>query len=255
LICLTLGIGSSVTNRKHRLLSGKDDFMIHSHRKGKVLRRFAAENGWFLLLKRIAGAVPRRLRDGLLARRLRTSGLRLGRQPVLGGLAHIRLGANFSAGNSLWLEAVTTFAGYDYQPLIVIGDNCGVSDQVHIACSNQVTIGSGLLSGSRVIITDHGHGTYSGTAVPHTSPSIPPIQRRVSSHATVTIGSNVWLGDGVAVLAGSDIGDGSIIGANSVVSGRIPPYCIAVGTPARPIRRWDAAIEQWVAWRADTEER
>jgi acetyltransferase-like isoleucine patch superfamily enzyme len=229
--------------------------MILSQEKGTALRLFAAENGWFLLVQKLAGVVPRRVRDSLLAHRLRTSGLRLGRCPMLAGLAHIRLGANFSAGNSLWLEAVTTFAGHDYQPLIVIGDNCGVSDQVHIACTNRVTIGSGLLSGSRVIITDHSHGTYSGTAAPHTNPSVPPIQRRLSNYASVTIGSNVWLGDGVAVLSGSDIGDGSIIGANSVVSGSIPAYCIAVGTPARPIRRWDAAIEQWVAWRADTEER
>jgi acetyltransferase-like isoleucine patch superfamily enzyme len=229
--------------------------MIYSHKKRVALRRFAAENGWFLLLQKIAGAAPRRLRDAILARKLRTSGLRLGHRPVLAGLAHIQLGANFSAGNSLWLEAVTTFAGYDYQPLIVIGDNCGISDHVHIACTNQVTIGPGLLSGSRVIITDHGHGTYSGTAVPHTSPSVPPIQRRLSSQATVIIGSNVWLGDGVAVLAGSSIGDGSIIGANSVVSGSIPPYCIAVGAPARPIRRWDADKEEWVAWREDTEKR
>jgi acetyltransferase-like isoleucine patch superfamily enzyme len=235
-------------------LSGNDDPMIHSYKKSTGLRRFAAENGWLLLMQKITGAVPRRLRDSLLARKLHTTGLRLGHRPVLAGLAHIQLGANFSAGNSLWLEAVTTFAGYDYHPLIVIGDNCGVSDQVHIACTNRVTIGPGLLSGSRVIITDHSHGTYSGDAAPHTGPSVLPVQRRLSNHATVTIGANVWLGDGVAVLADSNIGDGSIIGANSVVSGSIPPDCIAVGVPARPIRRWNAAMEQWIAWRGDAED-
>jgi acetyltransferase-like isoleucine patch superfamily enzyme len=50
------------------------------------------------------------------------------------------------------------------------------------------------------------------------------------------IGNDVWIGVGVIVLRGVTIGDGSVIGANSVVTKDIPPYAIAVGSPARVIK-------------------
>jgi acetyltransferase-like isoleucine patch superfamily enzyme len=207
---------------------------------------FAAENGWLLLAIKAVGAAARRLRDALLARRLKTTGLRIGRYPKLAGLAHMRVSANLSAGDGLWLEAVTAFAGTRYQPLITIGANVNLSDHVHVACTHRVTIGDGVLSGSRVIITDHSHGIYGGEQ--QSSPEVRPVERKLSNDKSVVIGRNVWLGDGVAVLGGSEIGDGAIIGANSVVNGRVPPFCIAVGTPARPIRRWDSETARWVAW-------
>ena len=77
-------------------------------------------------------------------------------------------------------------------------------------------------------------------------PAIPPAQRPLVSVAPVSIGHNVWLGDGVAVLAGAAIGDGCVIGANAVVTGMVPPYTVAVGAPARPIRRWDESARAWV---------
>ena len=210
------------------------------------LRSFAAENGYLLLVGKIVGAVLRRSRDTLLARRLRTSGLRIGRSPRLLGLAHMRLGANLSAGDQLWIEAVTHFAGESFDPLLTLGEVCNLSDRVHIACANQVSIGSGLLCGSGVLITDHSHGIYSGGAV-HSSPDLRPNLRPLDRSGTVLIGKNVWIGDGVAILAGAEIGDGAVIGAHSVVTGRIPPRTIAVGSPARPIRRWDPGSEQWIA--------
>jgi hypothetical protein len=50
------------------------------------------------------------------------------------------------------------------------------------------------------------------------------------------IGSDVWLGDGVVVLAGKAIGHGAVVGANAVVTTDIPPYAVAVGVPARVIK-------------------
>jgi acetyltransferase-like isoleucine patch superfamily enzyme len=210
------------------------------------LRAFGAENGWLLLAQKVAGATVRRLRDGLLARRLKTVGLRLGRSPKLAGLAHMRVGENFSAGNGLWLEAVTVFGGERYEPMITISANVNFSDNVHVGCTHRVTIGEGTLSGSNVIITDHSHGRYSGEG--QSSPEIRPTKRRLSNDKAVMIGRNVWLGDGVAVLGGADIGEGAIIGANSVVNCSIPAFCIAVGAPARPVRRWDVERSQWVQW-------
>lgn len=51
------------------------------------------------------------------------------------------------------------------------------------------------------------------------------------------VGNDVWLASGVCVLRGVSIGDGCVIGANSVVTKDIPPYSVAVGAPAKVIRR------------------
>jgi lipopolysaccharide O-acetyltransferase len=78
-------------------------------------------------------------------------------------------------------------------------------------------------------------------------PSTPPVRRRLSQGQPVRIGANVWLGDGVVVLPGVSIGEGSIVGANSVVSRDLPSGVIAVGAPATPIKVYDAAQARWVA--------
>jgi acetyltransferase-like isoleucine patch superfamily enzyme len=53
------------------------------------------------------------------------------------------------------------------------------------------------------------------------------------------IGDNVWCGANVVVTSGVTIGERSVIGANSVVTRDIPPFTIAAGAPARPLRRVD----------------
>ena len=208
------------------------------------LLAFARENGWAQLLPRVGGGALRRLRDGFTARRLHAPGFRVGRFPRLLGLRHMRVGRNFSAGDGLWLEAVVSFAGQRIEPVLQISDDVKLSDYVHIACANKITIGEGMLAGSRVIISDHSHGVYRGAE--QTGPGIRPSERSLHSPQGVSIGRNVWLGDGVAVLAGAIIGDGAIIGANAVVTGYIPAETIAVGSPARPVRRWDAGCGEWV---------
>ncbi len=51
------------------------------------------------------------------------------------------------------------------------------------------------------------------------------------------IGNDVWIGQNVTFLPGVHVGDGCIIGANSVVAKDIPPYSVVVGNPARVVRR------------------
>jgi lipopolysaccharide O-acetyltransferase len=213
-------------------------------RKVGQWKAYAKENGTARLLLKVLRGARRRFRDHFLARRIGCSSLRLGRNPRVAGLRHLSIGRNFRAGDCFWLEAVTDYEGIMYHPHIEIGHGVCISDFVHIAATNKVVIGDGVLVGSRVLITDHNHGEYVGTA--QTSPDEAPSSRRLSSGRSVTIGRNVWLGDGVAVLAGASIGEGSVIGANSVVTGPIPPNCIAAGMPARPLRRYDRTDKAWV---------
>ena len=73
------------------------------------------------------------------------------------------------------------------------------------------------------------------------------------------IGNDVWIGQNAVVLPGVHIGDGAIIGANSIVGSDVDPYTIVVGNPAKPLRKrfdddliglllkfkwWDKSIEE-----------
>lgn len=73
------------------------------------------------------------------------------------------------------------------------------------------------------------------------------------------IGNDVWIGKNAVILPGVHIGDGAIIGANSIVGSDVEPYTIAAGNPAKPIRKrfddelirlmlrwkwWDSSIEE-----------
>lgn len=65
-----------------------------------------------------------------------------------------------------------------------------------------------------------------------------PIQEKTVGNTDykVIIGNDVWMGYNVCIKEGVTIGDGAIIGAKSLVTHNIPPYAIAVGTPARVIK-------------------
>ena len=204
---------------------------------------FGRTNGWSQAVSRLAAGLHRRVRDRITARHLHAPGFRAGRFPRLLGLSHMEIGPDFHAGDALWLEAVLRYAGQRFEPQLVIGPHARLSDNVHIACLQRVTLGAHLLCGSRVLISDHAHGRYDGPDA--SDPAIPPAERALFSAAPVFVGDNVWLGDGVAVLAGAQIGDGCVIGANAVVTGPIPARTIAAGAPARPFRQWDERERAW----------
>ena len=66
--------------------------------------------------------------------------------------------------------------------------------------------------------------------------------RRINPSRPIHVGHRVWLGRNVSVFKGAHIGDGSIIGAQSIVSGVIPANALAYGSPARVVREnvsWD----------------
>lgn len=93
----------------------------------------------------------------------------------------------------------------------------------------KVVIGDNFHSGEDCLMISQNHN-FEGEAIPYDSTYI---------CKDIVIGDNVWLGSRVIVLAGSKIGEGSIIQAGSVVVGTIPPYSIAGGHPAVPFKQRD----------------
>jgi acetyltransferase-like isoleucine patch superfamily enzyme len=87
-----------------------------------------------------------------------------------------------------------------------------------------------------VYITDHNHN-YRDVDV--------PIASQWPIEDPVRIGAGSWLGTGVIVLPGSDIGRNVAIAAGSIVRGSIPDFAVAAGAPARVIRQ-HSAQDGWV---------
>lgn len=126
---------------------------------------------------------------------------------------------------------------------VTFGKNVEINDYVHIAAGENISIGNDVLIASRVFISDLNHGSYKGNL--QDSPLTTPNSRKLST-SPVLIKDNVWIGEGVCVMAGVTIGYGSIIGAMSVVTKDIPDYCIAVGIPAKVVKIYDFDLNQWV---------
>ena len=81
-----------------------------------------------------------------------------------------------------------------------------------------------MWTGHHVYITDQNHGYDDLTR---------PISVQVMPERPVRIGDGSWLGHGTVVLPGATIGRHVVIGANSVVRGEIPDFCVAAGNPAQ----------------------
>src|SRR3954449_13146516 len=111
--------------------------------------------------------------------------------------------------------------------VVRIGDRCLIGKGSGIVGHLSIEIGDDVWTGHYVYITDQNHG-YEDVAV--------PISRQSQPERPVVIGDGSWLGHGTVVLPGAHIGRHVVIGANSVVTGDIPDYAIAVGAPARVVK-------------------
>ncbi|AMQ01385.1 acetyltransferase [Pedobacter cryoconitis] len=152
---------------------------------------------------------------------------------------YIDLGERLTTGAGCRLEAFPL----DNKITLHIGKDVQINDYVHITAMEEVRIGNNVLLASKIYISDCSHGSYAGNE-DDSSPEVPPVQRKLVAKPVI-IEDNVWLGEFVSVLPGVTIGKGTIVGANSVVTKSLPPFVIAVGTPAIPIKRFNVETERW----------
>lgn len=124
-----------------------------------------------------------------------------------------------------------------------IGKNVQLNDSVHIVSGISVELEDNVLIASKVFISDCSHGSYGNNGY-HDNPKSIPADRELQ-YREVKICKNAWIGEFVSVLPGVTIGEGSIIGTMSVVSKDIPPFCIAVGSPAKVVKKFNFEINKW----------
>lgn len=109
---------------------------------------------------------------------------------------------------------------------IILGGNVRINRGTTLASYAQIRIGTFTIMGEFSSIRDANHGTEPGT----------PMRLQPHTAAPISIGRDVWIGRGSCILPGVTIGDGAIIGANSVVTKDIPSHTLAAGAPAKVLR-------------------
>lgn len=113
--------------------------------------------------------------------------------------------------------------------VVRIGDRCLIGKGSAVVGHLQIVIGDDVWTGHNVYITDQNHGYEDVTM---------PISRQSMPERPVSIGDGSWLGYGTVVLPGATIGRHVVVGANSVVTGDLPDFSVAVGAPAKVVRRY-----------------
>lgn len=108
-----------------------------------------------------------------------------------------------------------------------LGKFTGIGDYAHIGCSGGVTFGDDVIVGPYLTCHSQEHVTGDLGEL---------IRLQGTRESEIVVGSNVWIGARVTLLAGARIGDGSIIAAGSVVRGHFPPMSVIGGVPARLIK-------------------
>ncbi len=149
--------------------------------------------------------------------------IRIGRHSSVGMMSYVSCEAIEIGEDAKIREQVWVGGPQLPESRFVLGSRTIVLQLTSINPTKPVIIGDDTGIGGHCLIFTHGVWANGLDGYPVT-------------YQPVTIGKSVWLPWRVFVMPGSSIGDGSVIGANSLVSGAIPPMSLAVGSPAKVIR-------------------
>lgn len=168
----------------------------------------------------------RRARGAVLATWIRLNGGTVGSRLQVEKHVHLRWRphAGWVLGDRVYL-GVGVILDVASEARLTLGDDVKIMHYCVVAASQSIEIGSQSQVAEHSSIRDSDHGTDRSR----------PIREQSVASPTV-IGSDVWVGRGCAVLRGVRIGDGAVVGANSVVLKDLPELTIAVGAPARVVR-------------------
>lgn len=150
------------------------------------------------------------------------------------GKKNISVGDHVVVGEQSWLAAMPLTN--NEHPQLVIGNKCVLGHLNHIYATSEIIFEDSVLTADKVYVSDNLHS--------YVDLSKPIIEQPIKQLKKVRIGEGSWIGENVCII-GASIGKHCTIGANSVVTHDIPDYCVAVGAPARVIKRYNKKTQMW----------
>lgn len=119
-----------------------------------------------------------------------------------------------------------------------IGKGSEIGERCRISIANSLDFGEKVLLSPNVYITDCDH-EYRDINVPVIDQGI------VQRGQMVSIGEGSYIGINAVIVGNVKIGKHCVIGANSVVTKDVPDYCVAVGSPAKILKRYNLETQLW----------
>jgi acetyltransferase-like isoleucine patch superfamily enzyme len=151
-------------------------------------------------------------------------------------LQHVSLGKDVIINRDCWISTHGRTSDNSGTKL-TIGHGTAIGMGATISSALSIVIEEKVLLARNVYISDHGHAFQ--------DISVFIKEQGISQPAPVHIGRGAWLGQNVVVLPGVKIGEHCVIGANAVVRTDIPAFSVAVGIPARVVRRYNCETAKW----------
>ena len=149
----------------------------------------------------------------------------------------ISIGKNVLIWDDARIEGISSYAGTNFTPHIIIEDGVTFQQRCHITAANTLLIGKNTTILFDVMVTDIDH-EYQILSVPIINQPLIIKQTR--------IGDNCFIGSGAKIQAGSILGKHCVVGANAVVRGVFADYSVIVGIPAKVIKRYDEKKKIWL---------
>lgn len=152
---------------------------------------------------------------------------------IIEGEEYISIDNNVSISSKCWLLA---YKQDDVEPHFQICNAVTIGRFAHIVAIKKLVIEKNVLIADKVYISDNIHS--------YINVDLPIKDQQVEFSGEVIIGENSWIGENVSII-GAQIGKHCIIGANSVVTKNIPDYSVAVGVPAKVIKKYNFKKKIW----------
>lgn len=189
-----------------------------------------------MFINRILNKIKREYKEWRWRRMFKEFGRnsKLNRPLRIQGPKNICIGKRVKINDQAWLAA-WPLTNKEYAKLI-IEDNVTLGDFNHIWATHQIIIGKRVLTANHVYISDNLHD--------YKDVSKAIVCQPIVQLSDVKIGDGAWIGENVCII-GASVGKNSVIGANSVVTHDIPDYSVAVGSPAKVIKRYDFDLKKW----------
>lgn len=135
-----------------------------------------------------------------------------------------------------WVHVGDGSALRAHEGTLRVGDKVVMGRDSQVNCWLDVEVGASTLISDHVYICDFDHRTEDLTV---------PIKDQGIVKSPVRVGPDVWVGTKATVLRGVRVGQGAVIGANTVVTRDVPAYAVVAGAPARVVRsRLDGPVSR-----------
>ncbi|WP_319802363.1 acyltransferase [Flavobacterium sp. N502540] len=150
------------------------------------------------------------------------------------GRENISIEKNVIIQKMTWIAAVPLTS--ESKCNLVIGEGSIIGHFNHIYATGEIILGKNVLTADKVYISDNLHQ--------YEDINLPIMNQGIKQLPKLKIGDGTWIGENVCII-GANIGKNCVIGANSVVTKDIPDYCVAVGSPAKIIKRYNITLQKW----------